>query len=352
MMRRFLFAFAIILSAVLVSGCVQQPNPGASGGVKTIPASIESNCVGFVIGGPGETATVSQIGGAWARPHPGPFAWGFVETSRGAFDFDAADNWVHEAGSNGVALVGTIWPYADWDQAACHASSACEVSAADAFYPQSKDGRNEGIPESRCAPCDMDAYDSFLSRIVERYDGDGMDDMPGLQVPVKYWEVLNEPEMASDGLTFFRGTKQEYVSILKASYETVKAACADCTVLQGGAAGMDASMLEYWGGVLDLGAAQYFDIANIHYIKHGDLSTLNVRAFKELLAAHGVDKPLWVTEAEYDSESQIEGSVTGALAAGAEKVFFTQFKVGQYGMPAGGQYSAAYDAVAAACGKG
>jgi hypothetical protein len=347
MERRYVLAILVLFSAILVSGCVQQPQ---SGGVKTIGASIESNCVGFVVGGPGETALVSQIGGAWARPHPGPFAWGFIEKSRGNFDFSATDNWVREAGSNGVALVATIWPYADWDQVACR-SSACEVSAADTFYPQSKGGFMDGIPKSRCAPCDMAAYDSFLSRLVERYDGDGVDDMPGLQVPVKYWEVLNEPEMQSDGLTFFKGTKQEYVSILKASYETVKAACADCSVVQAGAAGTEAWMLAYWNGVLDLGAAQYFDVANIHYIRHGDLSTLNVRAFKELLAGKGINKPLWATEAEYDSESQIEGSVTGALAAGAEKVFFTQFKIGQFGQPAPGQYSAAYDAVAAKCGQ-
>lgn len=352
MERREFLAILVIFSTVLVSGCVQQTAPEeSSGGVKTIPASIESNCIGFVIGGPGETAPVSRIGGAWARPHPGPFAWGFIETSRGVFDFSRTDEWVREAGSNGVALVATVWPYADWDQAACR-SSACAVSAADTFYPQSKGGFTDGIPKSRCAPCDTDAYKAFLTKLVERYDGDGVDDMPGLAVPVKYWEVLNEPEMQSDQLTFFKGTLQEYVAILKASYETIKAACADCKVLQGGAAGTDASMLEYWNGVLGLGAAQYFDIANIHYIKHGDLSTLNVQGFKALLAGKGVSKPLWVTEAEYASEADIEGSVTGALAAGAGKVFFTQFKIGQYGLPAGEQYSAAYDAVATLCGKG
>jgi hypothetical protein len=50
-----------------------------------------------------------------------------------------------------------------------------------------------------------------------------------------------------------------------------------------------------------------------------------------------------VTEAEYESESQVESSFTGALNAGASKIFFTRFVVGQKGPPVPGQYSKVYD---------
>ena len=43
-------------------------------------------------------------------------------------------------------------------------------------------------------PCSMDDYKTFLLKLVDRYDGDGSNDMPGLTKPIKYWDVMNEPE--------------------------------------------------------------------------------------------------------------------------------------------------------------
>ena len=35
-------------------------------------------------------------------------------------------------------------------------------------------------------PCSMDDYKNFLIKLVDRYDGDGSNDMPGLTKPIKY----------------------------------------------------------------------------------------------------------------------------------------------------------------------
>lgn len=311
---------------------------------KKIPAEIQQNCIGFVIGAPDEIPVIAKIGGAWARPHPGPFAWGFIENSEGEFDFSMADDYVRTAQESNVAILGTIWPYADWDQKTCHDSS-CEVSTQDIFYPEEKMGSFVGIPKSRCVPCDYDRYLNFVAKLVERYDGDGIDDMPGLLVPVKYWEVLNEPEMKSDEMTFFQGTSAEYAQILEKSYEQIKESCADCQVLHGGAAGTQQFMLDYWTAVFAL--SKDFDIANIHYIGETDLSSLNVKEYEKFLSGKGIDKPVWVTEAEFRQESEI--SIDGALSAGASRVFFTQFKVGQFGLPPDGSYSAGYENIALKC---
>jgi len=314
--------------------------------IMTIPPHVENNCIGFVIGGPDEMTMISEIGGAWARPHPGPFAWGFIETEKGKFDFSMADDYVKAGQENNVAILGTIWPFADWDQKTCH-SSECEVSTAYIFYPEVKMGFKNGIPKSRCAPCNYEDYQKFIGKLVERYDGDGVDDMPGLIIPVKYWEVLNEPEMKSDEMTFYRGTQDEYVQIFTKTKESIKNECSDCLVLHGGAAGVQSFMLDYWGEIFD--AKINFDIANIHYIKGSDLSTLNVKDFKNLLIQKSISKPIWVTEAEYQSNSEISSSVDDALNAGASKIFFTQFKVGQFGLPAGGAYSEGYKEIALKC---
>ena len=314
----------------------------------TIPSEIENNCFGFVMGAPDEISLIAQIGAAWARPHPGPFAWGFIETEKNKFNFAMTDDYVQRAQENNVAILGTIWPYAEWDQQICR-DSACEVSTKDIFYPEEKMGWKNGIPLSRCAPCNYEDYQNFITKLVERYDGDGLNDMPGLKVPLKYWEVLNEPEMKSAEMTFFKGSQEDYVKILQNTFETIKQVCPNCQVLHGGAAGTQSFMLNYWQKILEWGGGNYFDIANIHYINSGETSTLNVADFKNFLKAKGINKPLWLTEVEFGSESEIEKSVAGALQAGAKKIFFTQFKVGQFGLPENGDYSKAYDLLRGKC---
>lgn len=345
-MKLLIFITLGLLLVVFISGCVQE----GGGAPVDVPADIENNCIGFLIGNPDEEAgTVADIGGGWARPHPGPFAWQWIEPVKGNFIFEGTDYWVRKIQENEIAILGTIWPYSDWDQAKCH-SDECEVTPEHIFYPKPEPRRPPmGIPISRCVPCNFDDYKNFVSRMVERYDGDGTNDMPGLKIPIKYWEVLNEPELAEVPITFFMGTQEEYVEILKASHEAIKSACPDCKVVQGGAQHSMPENLAWWGRVFDLGGSDYFDIANIHYINEGDLNTLNVEDFKGLLEGKGISKPIWVTEAQYKSEDQIEASVEGSLKAGASKIFFTQFEVGRFGVPSPGEYSSVYDRMPGKC---
>lgn len=311
-----------------------------------ISSEIEKNCIGFLVGSAEEIATVKKINAGWTRPHPGPFAWGFIEKSRGNFNFEQTDSYVKQAQENNIAILATTWPFADWDQ---QCKSNCDVSTQDIFYPREKLGISEGIPAKRCKPCNMQDYKNFLKKLVERYDGDGIEDMPGLKIPIKYYEILNEPEMKGNDMTFFKGNEQDYVEILKASYEAVKETCPDCKVVQAGAAGTEQMMLDFWGKIFSLNAGNYFDIANIHYINNGDKSTLNVKDFKNLMQKYSINKPTWVTEAEYGSPAEeIKSSVEGALKAGAEKIFFTRFEIGNKSPPSG-SYSQQYEGITSLC---
>jgi len=312
--------------------------------VKTvnIPKEILHNCIGFLIGSTFEIETVKKIKAGWIRPHPGSFVWGFIEKSKGNYDFSITDNFVKTAQKNNVAILATIWPFAEWDQKTCRPKT-CQVSLEDQFYFE--------LPKSRCAPCNMENYKQFLKKLVERYDGDGINDMPGLKIPIKYYEILNEPEMREPFLTFFKGTEKEYVEILKASFEAIKEVCPDCKVLHGGVAGVEPKMISFWSKVFDLGAEKYFDIANIHFINFGDRNTLNVRPFKDLLERKKIKKPIWVTEAEYgeDKNQEIESTVEGALLEGAKKIFFTRFVIGNPSPPIPGQYSRQYINISSKC---
>ncbi len=311
--------------------------------------AIETNCVGFLIHGPGEEENIKLIGGTMGRPHPGQFSWGLIETSKDNYNFRYTDGLIRNAQKFDVAVLGTIWPYAKWDQAKCH-DVECTVPPNALFaLEEDKQGIIQGIPMSRCEPCNYDDYKEFLQTLVERYDGDGYKDMHGLKYPVIHWEILNEPEMQEGNLIFFLGTPEEYAQILKNSYTAIKEVCEDCIVVQGGAAGNMRETLEFWSDVFSEDVTNYFDVANVHFIEHGDKNTLNVEEFKELLDSHNIDKPIWVTEVQYSSEENIVSSVNGAFDAGASKLFFVQFEIGKWTRVIPGKYSKIYEDIPAMC---
>ncbi|MBI5480696.1 MAG: hypothetical protein HY906_17695 [Deltaproteobacteria bacterium] len=275
--------------------------------------------------------------------------WGWVEPSPGTFDFSAADTTVTEAQDAGLGMLATLWPYAEWDQRACRTSAACEVDGGDIFYSTQP---GQGLPSWRCPPCSVAAWQEAVRRLVERYDGDGVDDMPGLRIPIKFWEVLNEPE--NDSVTFFRGADPDYVLVLEATYGAVKAACPECQILHGAMMGLSPTAQAFWSEVF-LHGWSFFDLGNIHFFHsstNADIASLNITGYRGLIESLGLQpKPAWVTEAQYASAGQVVASVDGALAAGAVKVFFTEYRIGSIHADGGilPGYDPVYDGIAAHC---
>ncbi len=332
---------ALIIAGILTLTLVNKRSDTAPITSVIIPSAVEDNCMGFLVGEPNEIYLVNKIGAGWINPHPGPFAWEDIEPTKGSFSFSESDKWVKEAQKNNITIMGTIWPYAYWDQTTCHLAKDCQAKTL------------WQIPDYLCKPCNMTAYENFLTNLVERYDGDSYLDMPGLKIPVLYWEISTEPDLSSSTLNFFKGNETEYVEILNSSYTTIKTACQDCKIVQGGAAGIETSFLSFWKKVFDLGGGDYFDIANVHFIGAGDITNLNVKVFKATMNSKGVNKPLWMASADYDtsvSDQAVENSAAGAFSEGAEKVFFSKFDLkGNYGIPPGDNYSKVYDKITAKC---
>ncbi len=261
--------------------------------------------------------------------------WNSIEPEEGKFNWEETDNRIGDSDMGEVYYLSIIWPYANWDQKACHTEEKYKATG------HLKRG-NEDLYMG--APCNMEAYANFIEKVVERYDGDGIDDMPGLITPVKYWEILNEPSMqggslggAGEDLKFFVGTPQEYFEILKTSYETIKKADSEAKVLHAGMAGMQEEFVEFWTPVFELGAGDYFDIANIHSISTSERTEdLFLISFKKFLESFGIsDKPIWVTEAQYgdlqdepnnkaEFEKLMARSVVFSLAQGADKIFMIE----------------------------
>ncbi len=217
-----------------------------------------------------------------------------------------------------------------------------------------------GDPEHKGKPYDMEAYASFLDKLVERYDGDGIDDMPGLTVPIKHWELMNEPEFQTDPI-YFQGTPADYVDTLIVTHEAVKQADPEALIVQGGMAGMMSESAAWWQGVFDAGGGDYLDIMNMHSIGHGE--HLNIPAFKEFLNENGLgDKPIWVTEVQFQQQQLMQGyewinldeyqlflqagsytnedyakilarSYIFALASGVDKLFYVNIRMPPAGHP-------------------
>lgn len=258
--------------------------------------------------------------------------WGGIEREEGVYDFSYPDHIVRKAGENNALLLVTIEPFAEWDQDRCHGEEYYGNMPMPGGKARIKVGK----------PCNMEDYREFLGRLVERYDGDGIDDMPGLIYPVKYWEVVNEPGMQGkdpSGLKFFYGTPQEYLEILKVSYQTIKGADPEAKVLMGGMAGMHDQFVKFWDPIMDE-AGNYFDIANIHSIDTDERrEDMFVLKFRRFLREHGIEnKPIWITEAQFGSlgfewekgrklsveemDKLIVRAAVFSLALGADKIFF------------------------------
>lgn len=330
-------AFSVSISLLLSVGCVGSSqtvtDQGDSGGTVTASLSagaaefqhFEQSHFGFFRPG-GSYPYVSELGVHWQRPHPGPFVWGAIEKSAGTYDWSQVDQYVRDSQDYGVLIDATIWPYTDWDQQSCHEKLPGSPLQ---FMPTLGDYRGK--------PCDPEAYRRFVTALVERYDGDGRDDMPGLVYPIKYWEVINEPELVT-GSPFFQGNPQsaDYLEVLTATSQEIKNADPDAKVLNGGIAGLAGEEKIFWEAVLGAGSGSgLIDILTIHAITVGE--DLNLIPLDDLINELKLNQPVWVTEIQLAHKSRAGGVDTSsqddwssalvkdyveAFGRGADKLFY------------------------------
>ena len=193
----------------------------------------------------------------------------------------------------------------------------------------------------RYLPEDMVAYEAYVRARVERYDGDGVDDMPGLLAPVRAWEVDNEPDLKftrpprtphsprprpSTGNTGFC-PPEEYAAVLVASARAIRAASADARVLGLGLYAPDRAT-DYMDAVLAVpGAREAIDVVSLHTYANdgGERLAQAIRATRARLP----DVPVWVTETSASSardparQARLVVALTAQAAeAGAEALLW------------------------------
>ncbi|MDD5529287.1 MAG: glycosyl hydrolase [bacterium] len=142
----------------------------------------------------------------------------------------------------------------------------------------------------------------YWQNTVERYDGDGNNDMPGLTKPIKSWEMCNEPEYGG------YGSIDDFCRYVRITYQAIKSADPSAQVIgpvmgaTGGDAGWkvnttytvpgeDSTLLRM---VLEQ-CGNYFDVISLHAYNYGDFTYLDTK-IKPVLDKYVPGKPLWITE--------------------------------------------------------
>lgn len=173
-------------------------------------------------------------------------------------------------------------------------------------------------------PQDSKAYLAWVESIVERYDGDGVDDMPGLKSGVHYWEVDNEPDLKADpmGPNKSKAAKakfcqaSEYAQVLVMTSESIRKADAKAVVLGGGFYRPHTdSGREYMSQVFSSQEARdAIDVLSLHvYVTEQDTGRFE-RALK--WGAEAVPgTPIWVTETNQPAQDDSKSWVTPAWQA-------------------------------------
>jgi len=148
-------------------------------------------------------------------------------------------------------------------------------------------------------PVDNAKYQAFVRATVERYDGDGIDDMPGLTVPIRYWQVDNEPGFGDSV------GRSDFAQLQALTYTAIKDACPNCRVLIGGATGFPADFVDNfltdYAPILTELNGQFVDIFDFHWYgtATGDYRLLGeaLTVIQAKLQETGfADIPIWVTE--------------------------------------------------------
>jgi hypothetical protein len=121
-------------------------------------------------------------------------------------------------------------------------------------------------------PTDMNAYRAFVAAIVDRYDGDGVNDMSGLLYPIKRWKIEDEA-MAP---IFWGGTGPELAIMMNNAYEVIKNTDSEATVISSmvidfiGLGNTDNRFMnEFFDELENLGGERPYDIMDIHYMPTG-----------------------------------------------------------------------------------
>ena len=130
-----------------------------------------------------------KLGMKWVRlTGPSGIVWDQIERSPGHYDWRRSDEVILKAHRAGLKILVTV------------------LVVNDAYR----------VPYG-AAPSNMKAFETFIRKAAERYNGNGVDDAPGSPV-VSAWQIANEV----DGNLSWRDSMEKYAELLKVSSRAIR----------------------------------------------------------------------------------------------------------------------------------
>lgn len=174
---------------------------------------------------------VKEAGFRWVKQG---IEWRYIEPhKKGVYEFNEPDRLLKMTSQLGLQVVARVDNQPIW-------------ARSDKIFPAS------GPPDK------VQDYADFLNALARRYKGQ-----------IHAYEIWNEPNLSREWGGKSPSVK-DYVALLKAAYEAVKAADPDATVISAGLAPTTASGgvalpdIEFVQGMYQAGGAKYFDILGVH----------------------------------------------------------------------------------------
>lgn len=224
-----------------------------------------------------------DLGMKSVRVHPGAkfsFAFNNIDPDLDGrnFDFSRQDKYVALAQKYNLTILPVFSPHSDWET--------------DELY----------------LPDDYNAYQKYVRATVERYDGDGKDDMEGLKYPIKYWQLENEPDLRNDtakrkwGRDF--ANTQEYTDLLRLTYKALKQADPQAKLMPNFAGlgqGQGEKSLAYMKKFIELGGLSYSDLFSYHLYPETYSNNEFIDFLEKVKSLIGKDIAIWITESAIPS---------------------------------------------------
>lgn len=326
---RNLSMVALVALSLLLLGCVPPapkaaptpsvfptPTRASSSTASTVISPAFAFGVEYMLPG-GLAATYAQLGARWVRSNTSKqFSWGTIEPKPPAADGQPSYDW------SGADHIIAEWQNAGFQiQVYTNANNAWASST-----------RLHHVP----GPEYMDDYEQFVFNLVERYDGDGDRDMPGLKTPILHYTVVEE------WTGYFEGTVDDYLRILAAAHHAIKRANPSALVGL-----VDFFLIDVFDGnpspeEIERRAAKdhplrrpmsevhellrhpdLFDIVEIHAL--GDYTELYPTAewLRAEMRKNGYDKPIWIGDALPMSSLLMPANPRGLLPGATDADYST-----------------------------
>lgn len=186
------------------------------------------------------------------------FSWDTIEPSEGDFEWSVSDAAIDAYEDAGISVDGLLTYSSAWAAASEHD-----------------------------AP-DLTAWEEYVSAVATRYAG-----------RVQAWEMWNEPNSSN----FFTGSSSDYVDVVNAASEAIRAADPHAKIILGGLAGSDTSFLREVLPHIGVGS---IDAIAIHpYRVIGDTFTYKPEEIEDGLNTLAVDIDNVIAELERDGFSDM-----------------------------------------------